>query len=128
MPETAQATEDTAVESQQNNEMRGIQAQSVEFPEATDSATSGQTSSIDALLDMDVPVTVVIGHTELPVQKLLQLRPGSVVKLDKSVDAPVDLYLKNTRFATGNIVVVENRFAVKIKEILGTSQTANAKK
>ncbi|GAH73993.1 unnamed protein product, partial [marine sediment metagenome] len=38
---------------------------------------------------------------------------------DKPIDAPADLYLKDTKFATGNVVVVDGRFAVKIKEIIG---------
>jgi flagellar motor switch/type III secretory pathway protein FliN len=45
-----------------------------------------------------------------------------VIKLEKSVDAPMDLYLKDTKFATGNVVVVDGRFAVKIKQILGLAE------
>ncbi len=67
-----------------------------------------------------------IGQIEVPIQRLLQFGPGSVLKLDKPIDAPVDLYLKDTRFATGNVVVVEDRFAVRIKEILGTGAAAGA--
>ncbi len=99
----------------------GKQAQAVEFPEAADAGDHGS-GSIDILLDMDVPVTAVLGRTEIPVRRLVQLGPGSVLKLDKPVDAPVDLYLRDTRFATGQVVVVDGRFAVKIIEILGTAQ------
>ena len=100
------------------------QAQSVEFSEAvgTEDTTSG--GSIDVLLAMDVSVTVVIGQTELPVKRLLQLGPGSVLKLDKSIDEPADLYLKDTKFATGSVVVVDGRFAVKIEQILGLGDSA----
>ena len=73
---------------------------------------------------MDVLVTVAIGQAEVPIQQLLQLIPGSVLKLDKSIDAPADLYLKNTKFATGDVVVVEDRFAIRINEILGTGAAA----
>ena len=68
---------------------------------------------------MNVPITVTIGRTELSVQRLLKLGPGSVVNLDKSINEPADLYLKDTRFATGNIVVVDGRFAVRIDKIIG---------
>jgi flagellar motor switch protein FliN/FliY len=99
------------------------QVQSVEFSEAvgTEATTSG--GSIGLLLAMDVPVTVVIGQTELPIKRLLQLGPGSVLKLDKSIGEPADLYLKDTKFATGNIVVVDGRFAVRIKQILGLNDS-----
>ena len=73
---------------------------------------------------MNVSVTVVIGQTELPVKRLLQLGPGSVIKLDKSIDEPADLYLRDTKFATGNIVVVDGRFAIRIKQILSLSDSA----
>jgi flagellar motor switch protein FliN/FliY len=71
---------------------------------------------------MTIPVTVTISTTQIPIRRLLQLGPGSVVKLDKPVDAPMDLYLKDTKFATGNVVVVDGRFAVKIKQILGLAE------
>lgn len=102
------------------------QAQSVEFSEAAGTETAaGGAGSIDLLLAMDVPVTVVIGKTELPVKRLLQLGPGSVLKLDKSIDEPADLYLKDIKFATGNIVVVDGRFAVRIAQILGLNESAD---
>jgi flagellar motor switch protein FliN/FliY len=120
--------EQQAQQNQPGQENTKTQAQSVEFSEAPDDKTTGPGTSIDILLDMDVPIAVTIGQVEIPIQKLLQLGPGSVLKLDKPIDAPADLYLKDTRFATGNIVVVENRFAIKIKEILGTGTPANLKK
>jgi flagellar motor switch protein FliN/FliY len=94
------------------------QAQSVEFSEAVETEVSGPGGSIDILLDMKVPVTVTVGHTEIPVQRFLRLGHGSVLKLDKSVEEPVELYLRDTKFATGSVVVVDGRFAVKIKQIL----------
>ena len=131
MVETAQAVEEKIEEPQTQQNKPGqedtqTQAQSVEFSQAPESKTAGPGTSIDILLDMNVPVTVAIGQTEVPIQRLLQLSPGSVLKLDKPIDAPADLYLKDTRFATGNIVVVEGRFAVRIKEILGTGAAADA--
>ncbi len=114
---TAQAVEEKADENQDAEDSK-TQVQSVEFPEAAESESAGAGASIDILLDLNVPVTVAIGRKEVPVQRLLQLSPGSVLKLDKPIPAPADLYLKDTRFATGSIVVVDDRFAVRIKEIL----------
>jgi flagellar motor switch protein FliN/FliY len=133
MAETTQAVEEKAEEQQDqqnqaDQENQKTQAQSVELSEADESNATGPGSSIDILLDMDVPVTVAIGRTEVPLQRLLQLGPGSVLKLDKPIDAPADLYLKDARFATGNVVVVEDKFAVRIKKILGTGTPASLKK
>jgi flagellar motor switch protein FliN/FliY len=101
------------------------QVQSVEFSEAVETEVAAAGGSIDILLDMNVPVAVTIGQTEIPVQRLLRLGPGSVLKLDKSIDEPVDLYLRNAKFATGSVVVVDGRFAVKIKQILGLGDSAD---
>ena len=120
MAETAEAVEEKQDQQQESPQTDGKkQAQSVEFPEATGSEAAGPGGSIDILLDMNVPITVTIGRTELSVQRLLKLGPGSVVNLDKSINEPADLYLKDTRFATGNIVVVDGRFAVRIDKIIG---------
>ncbi|MHC4122680.1 MAG: FliM/FliN family flagellar motor switch protein [Planctomycetota bacterium] len=120
--------EQQAQQNQPDQENPKTQAQSVEFSQAPDDKTTGPNTSIDILLDMDVRVMVTIGQTEIPIQRLLQLGPGSVLKLDKPIDAPADLYLKDTRFATGNIVAVEDRFAVRIKEILGTGAAVDVNK
>jgi flagellar motor switch protein FliN/FliY len=113
---------ESAVASEEKTEQQDSQAvaegQTAEFSEAGQGAGDGKGTSIDILLDMEVPVTVAVGRTEIPIQRLLQLSPGSVLKLNKPIDMPADLYLKDTRFATGSIVVLEDQFAVKIKEIL----------
>jgi flagellar motor switch protein FliN len=124
MAETAVATEEKTQEQQDgqtdsNQKSSETEAQSVEFSEVDEIVVGGPGTSIDILLDMEVPVTVVIGRAEIPIQRLLQLSPGSVLKLNKPVDMPAELYLKDTKFATGDIVVVEDKFAVRIKEIVG---------
>jgi len=124
MAEAAEAVKDKPDEQQeapQSGEKK--QAQSVEFSEAVESEPAGG-GSIDILLDMNVPVTVTVGRTEMPVQRLLQLGPGSVIALDKPIDEPAELYLKDTKFATGNIVVVDGRFAIRIEQILGLGDSA----
>jgi flagellar motor switch protein FliN/FliY len=133
MPETAQAVAEPVTQNQESpasakpigeagSSDSKTKAQTADFPEAVETATSGGGGSIDILLDMTIPVTVTIGTTQIPIRRLLHLGPGSVVKLDKPVDAPMDLYLKEAKFATGNVVVVDGRFAVKIKQILGLGE------
>jgi flagellar motor switch protein FliN/FliY len=127
MAETAEVVEEKK-EEQQNETAQAdskTQAQSADFSEVTETDGEGAGGSIDILLDMNIPVTVAIGETRMPVRRLLQLGPGSVLKLDKPIDAPADLYLKDTRFATGSIVVVDSQFAVKITQILGVGDSAD---
>jgi len=125
MAETAQVAEQTAPNQTQQSQPAQTepktQAQTAEFPQAVDAGATGS-GSIDILLDMNIPVTVTIGKTQIPIRRLLQLAPGSVIKLNKPIDAPMELYLKDTKFATGNVVIVDGRFAVKIKQILGLGE------
>jgi len=124
MAETAEA-----VEEKQNQEQDApqadskTQAQSVEFSEAAETENAEAAASIDILLDMPVSITAAVGQTQIPIHRLLQLGPGSVLTMDKPIDAPADLYLKDTRFATGNVVIVDGHFAVRINQIFGLGNT-----
>jgi flagellar motor switch protein FliN/FliY len=123
MPETVQAT--TENEQQQDHSDAAAQADgkkvahAAEFPEAHESEVTGSTGQFDILLDMDVPVTVVLGTTQIPVRRLLQLGPGAVLRLEKAIGAPADLFLKDSKFAEADVVVVDNQFAVRIRKITG---------
>jgi flagellar motor switch protein FliN/FliY len=122
MPEVIQAPTDDTTEQTANNDPASTedatQAHPVEFPEAPPDASTSANGQLDILLDMDVPVTVVLGATRVPIRRLLQLGPGSVLKLEKSVDAPVELFLKDSKFAEADVVVVDNQFAVRITQII----------
>ncbi len=133
MAKTTQAVEEKAEEKQDQQQDTAQQdskkqAQDVELSEVTEAGTTGAGASIDILLDMNVPVTAVIDKTEISIHRILQLGPGSVLKLDKPVGAPVDLYLKNVKFATATVVVIDDRFAVRIKDVLGTGLAADPDK
>jgi len=122
MAQAAQAVEEK-VESEQDQQQTAQhdpkkQVQTVEFSEVAENEVPGAGANIDVLLDMSVPVTAVIDKTEISVRRLLQLGPGSVLRLDKPVGAPVDLYLKGVKLATATVVVIDDRFAVRIEEIL----------
>jgi len=129
MAETTEAVEEKAQEGQEQQSDTAqtdskAQVQSVEFSEVPGAEAAGTGGSIEILLDMKIPVAVAIGKEEMSVRRLLQLGPGSVLKLDKPIDAPADLYLKDTKFATGNVVVVDGRFAVRINDIIGLGDSA----
>jgi len=132
MAETAQVEEKKTEQNQdqqasgteQNQADSKTQVQSAEFPEAVEAEGTGAGGSINILLNVNIPVTVAIGQTEVSVRRLLQLEPGAILKLDRSIDAPADLYLKDKKFATGKVVVVDGRFAVRIKQILGLGNSA----
>ena len=78
--------------------------------------------NLDLLLDVPVGLTVELGSCHLPMRDVLNLNVGSIVQLDKLADAPVELRVNDRLVARGEVVVVENRFGIKITELLGNSQ------
>jgi flagellar motor switch protein FliN/FliY len=74
--------------------------------------------SLDLVLDISMPVTVELGRASITVRELLQLSTGSVVELNKQAGEPVDLYVRDVRFARGEVVVVDNNFGLRITEII----------
>ena len=78
-------------------------------------------ANLDILLDVPVGLTVELGGCKLPMRDVLNLNIGSVVQLDKVADAPVELHVNQKLVARGEVVVVENRFGIKITELVGAS-------
>jgi flagellar motor switch protein FliN/FliY len=69
-------------------------------------------------LDLPLLIEVVVGSTTLTLEEVLNLGPGSVVELDSLVEEPVDIKVNGKLVAKGEIVVVEERFGVKITDIV----------
>jgi flagellar motor switch protein FliN/FliY len=78
--------------------------------------------NLDLLLDVPVGLTVELGSCHLPMRDVLNLNAGSIVQLDKLADAPVELRVNDRLIARGEVVVLENRFGIKITELLGGAQ------
>jgi len=83
------------------------------------SITNINSPNLDILMDVPVGLTVELGSCQLPMREVLQLNVGSVVQLDKDADAPVEMHVNQKLVARGEVVVVENRFGIKITELFG---------
>ncbi len=103
---------------QQEQTQSGTEVQEVELSQAVEAANV-KAGGVDMLLDINMPVTVCLGDAQVPVKRLLQLGPGSVLQLDKNINQPAELYVQDVKFATGDIVAVDDCFAIRIKEIHG---------
>ena len=73
--------------------------------------------NLDLLLDIQLPVVVRMGQTEMQMGELLKLTPGSILELNRSADAPVELLVNGKLIAKGEVVVVDGNFAFRITEI-----------
>ena len=87
-------------------------------------ATLENPSNLNLVLDVPVSLTIELGGCQLPMREVLQLSVGSVVQLDKPSDAPVDLSVNGKLIARGEVVVVEDRYGVKITEVIGYTPAA----
>jgi flagellar motor switch protein FliN/FliY len=84
--------------------------------------SSVDTRNLELLLDIELPVVVRMGHTEMPLGELLKLTPGSILELNRPADAPVDLLVNGKQIAKGEVVVVDGNFAFRITEIESAAQ------
>lgn len=107
------------LEAETTPEAAGTTVQTIEFEEAADAGPSGQ-ENLSVLLDIQMPITVVLGKTEVPFRRLLQLGPGSVLELDQAVSQPAELYVQGVRLATGDVVVVNENYGLRIREVMGS--------
>ena len=82
-------------------------------------ATLENPSNLNLVLDVPVSLTIELGGCQLAMREVLQLNVGSVVQLDKAADAPVELSINGKLIARGEVVVIEDRYGVKITEVLG---------
>ena len=122
------ATEPEVQEGASAAETQGdaVEVRDAELTEADETTVpSSAPGQIDILLDSHLSVSATLGQAQVLVRDLLQLGPGSVIKLDRAVGEPIDLYLRGIHFATGQLVVVGEHLAVRIKEIL-SPQAAEA--
>lgn len=73
---------------------------------------------LSVLHDVDLVVTAELGRATMPVRELLELAPGMVVEIDRAAGAPIDLLVNGRRIATGEVVVIDEEFGVRITEIV----------
>jgi flagellar motor switch protein FliN/FliY len=73
---------------------------------------------IEVLLDIDLPLVVRFGRTELPLRHLMKLGPGSVIDLGRSPDDPVDVLVGNRVVARGEVVIVSGSYGVRILDVV----------
>jgi flagellar motor switch protein FliN/FliY len=77
--------------------------------------------TMDLLLDVELPVSVSFGKTEIPMKDVLKLTTGSIVELNRGVNEPVEVLVNHCLIARGEVVVVEGNYGVRIQQIISRS-------
>ncbi|WP_076410937.1 flagellar motor switch protein FliN [Shewanella sp. UCD-KL12] len=105
------------------------EAQAVEFDELADSSTplsEEDASKLDAIMDIPVTISMEVGRSFISIRNLLQLNQGSVVELDRVAGEPLDVMVNGTLIAHGEVVVVNDKFGIRLTDVI--SQTERIKK
>lgn len=85
----------------------------------TDSEPAGKTAAdLEAMFDVPVQVSAVLGRAKMDVSQLLKLGPGAVLELDRKVGEAIDIYVNNRLVARGEVVLVEEKLGVTMTEII----------
>jgi flagellar motor switch protein FliN len=82
---------------------------------------TGGNWNIDLLLDVELPVSVSFGNSEMQLKDVLKLGAGSVIELDKSVNDPVTIIVNRKPIAKGEVVMVDGNYGVRILEVESTA-------
>ena len=96
--------------------------QAVQFQQLGPDQPAGRGSNIDLIRDVQLRVSVELGHASLSVREVLALGNGSVVELDRLAGEPVDVLVNDQLIARGEVVIVDESFGVRITEIVRGKQ------
>jgi flagellar motor switch protein FliN/FliY len=77
---------------------------------------------LDVILDVPVTVSLEIGRTQINIRDLLQLNQGSVIELDKLAGEPMDVLVNGTLIAHGEVVVVNDKFGIRLTDVISPSE------
>lgn len=94
-----------------------IIAHRAEFPPMEPHRAPNPGGTLSRFFDVTVTVSVELGRVTLPIGELVKLGKGSVIELDRAIDEPVDLMAQGVRLARGEVIVVNDRYAIRIDEI-----------
>ncbi|MBT2969307.1 MAG: flagellar motor switch protein FliN [gamma proteobacterium symbiont of Ctena orbiculata] len=120
-PNEALADEWAAALGEQGETESDDEAAAASFDELQDESVN-EAVNMDAILDVPVTISMEIGRTKINIRNLLQLNQGSVVELDRLAGEPMDVLVNGTLIAQGEVVVVNEKFGLRLTDIISPSE------
>jgi flagellar motor switch protein FliN/FliY len=120
---------DEALDEQAEATAKGSQAETVELEELTEdevAITGEEKRRLDSILDIPVTISMEVGRSNISIRNLLQLNQGSVVELDRVAGEALDVLVNGTLIAHGEVVVVNDKFGIRLTDVI--SQIERIKK
>ncbi len=99
-----------------------VVADTAGFDELSDESTPCSDVNLDVVLDIPVNLSMEIGHTKISIRNLLQLNQGSVVELERLAGEPMDVLVNGTLIARGEVVVVNEKFGIRLTDIISPAE------
>ncbi|GAA0815644.1 flagellar motor switch protein FliN [Colwellia sp. D2M02] len=120
---------DEALDEQAEAKASTLDAETVELEELTEDdapITGDEKRKLDAILDIPVTISMEVGRSNISIRNLLQLNQGSVVELDRVAGEALDVLVNGTLIAHGEVVVVNDKFGIRLTDVI--SQVERIKK
>jgi len=99
-------------------QMENLRAESILEGQQKDS----KDVNLDVILDVPVTLSMEVGRTRIPIRNLLQLNQGSVVELERAAGEPLDVYINGTLIAHGEVVVVNEKFGIRLTDVISPQE------
>ena len=101
----------------------GDEAQPAPMAELTaQGASADGAPDLDVIMDIPVRISMEVGNTEISIRNLLQLNQGSVIELDRLAGEPLDVLVNGTLIAHGEVVVVNEKFGIRMTDVISPSE------
>ena len=97
-------------------------AQPASFPPVEKSGQAGAPNNLEFILDIPMQVTVQVGSARMQIREILQLGQGSVIELEKLAGEPMEVLVNNKLVAKGEVVVVNDKFGIRLTDVISTAQ------
>ena len=94
----------------------------VELDEFDTDAKTGPNPELELILDIPVSISMEVGRTSISIRNLLQLNQGSVIELDRLAGEPLDVLVNGTLIAHGEVVVVNEKFGIRMTDVISPTE------
>jgi flagellar motor switch protein FliN len=99
-----------------------VQPATLDTLQAEPSAAAESDVNLDVVLDIPVTLSMEVGRSRISIRNLLQLNQGSVVELDRATGEPFDIYVNGTLIAHGEVVVVNEKFGIRLTDVISPAE------
>lgn len=112
----------------EDDSLQSPEVRAAAFVELGPESAGGSAQNIDVLMDVELPVVIELGRTNMFIRDILELSPGSIVELNKLSGEPVDLLINDRKFARGEVVVIDENFGIRITDLVKVEDRINTLK